>query len=76
MMETKTFKQGDVYCGREGDKFTWEGELFIREGEGMSVITICPKCGKPIVLPAYEGDGAYPLPDGCNCDGRSGGVKP
>lgn len=27
-MATKIFKQGDVYCGREGDRFAWADESF------------------------------------------------
>jgi hypothetical protein len=42
----------------------------------MSRITICPKCGGKQVEPASEGDGAYQVAGGCECDGRIGGVKP
>lgn len=33
----------------------------------MSEVTRCPRCGKNVVKPAYEGDGAYPVPPLCQC---------
>lgn len=33
----------------------------------MSKISYCPKCGGLVVEPAYEGDGAYPVPGECRC---------
>lgn len=42
----------------------------------MRTITTCQTCGKPKVDPSWEGDGAYPIPGGCECDGRIGGAKP
>lgn len=34
----------------------------------MSKISKCPACGGNIVEPAYEGDGAYPVPPMCSCN--------
>ena len=33
----------------------------------MSRVTNCPRCGKNVVEPAYEGDGAYPVSPMCRC---------
>lgn len=33
----------------------------------MSRITTCRRCSRNIVEPAYEGDGAYPVPPMCEC---------
>lgn len=33
----------------------------------MSQVTRCQSCGKNIVAPAYEGDGAYPVAPMCEC---------
>lgn len=32
----------------------------------MSFQTICPRCGKPIQLPAFPGDGVYAPPHHCD----------
>lgn len=34
----------------------------------MSKISKCHECGGNIVEPAYEGDGAYPVPPMCSCN--------
>ena len=33
----------------------------------MSKVTKCPKCGGNIVVPAYPGDGDYPVAPMCTC---------
>lgn len=33
----------------------------------MSAISTCRRCGKNIVRPAFEGDGAYPVAPMCEC---------
>lgn len=42
----------------------------------MSEIQRCPHCGKNIVLPAYEGDGAYPVPPMCECPDQQPNPRP
>ncbi len=36
----------------------------------MSIISKCRKCGGNIVKPAFEGDGAYPVPPMCRCGAK------
>jgi hypothetical protein len=40
----------------------------------MSKITVCKRCGGNIVEPAYDGDGACPVPPVCRCAGQGKAV--
>lgn len=39
-------------------------------GGEMSTVRKCSRCGGNIVLPAYPGDGDYPVEPMCKCEPR------